>query len=57
MKKMRNFLFGFLIIIAVLAAFLYGPKYMIVVGAKTEEAGKKLENYQKPLLNTVKGLI
>lgn len=54
---MKNFIFGFLIGIAVLLAFLYfgGPKYMVAFGNKTEQAGKKLEHYEKPVQDTAKG--
>lgn len=46
---MKKFLFGIIIGILALAAFLYfgGPRYMKIFGAKTEEAGERLEKYEK----------
>ena len=48
---MIKFILGVLIGILALAAFLYlgGPKYMQIFGAKTEEAGQRLEKYEKGL--------
>lgn len=51
---MKKFIIGVIIGIVVLAAFLYlgGPKYMKIFGAKTEEAGERLERYEKGLKQT-----
>ena len=57
MKKMKDFIFGFLAGIIVLMAFLYGPRYMVALGNKTEEVGKRLESYKKPVHDTAKGLL
>lgn len=48
---MKKVLLGIVIGIAVLAAFLYfgGGRYLRVFGAKTEEAGVKLEKYEKEM--------
>jgi hypothetical protein len=56
-KKLKDFLLGFLAGMLVLMAFMYGPRYMVALGAKTEEVGKKLENYKKPVQETTKGLM
>lgn len=57
MKKMRDFIFGFLAGIIVMTAFLYGPGYMVVLGNKTEEVGKRLESYKKPVRDTARNLL
>lgn len=46
---MKRFLLGIIIGILALAAFLYfgGPRYLKIFGAKTEEAGERLEKYEK----------
>lgn len=51
---MKKFIFGVLIGVLALAAFLYfgGPRYMRIFGAKTEEAGARLEKYEKGLKET-----
>ncbi len=52
---MKNFILGFLIGVAVLLAFLYlgGPRYLVALGIRAQEAGQKLEHYEKPVKNTV----
>lgn len=57
MKKMKEFIFGFLAGILVIMAFMYGPRYMMALGAKTEEIGKRLENYKKPVQGSARGFI
>lgn len=57
MKKMKDFIFGFLAGMLVLMAFMYGPRYMVALGTKTEEVGKRLENFKKPVHETAKGLL
>ena len=51
---MKKFILGVIIGILALAAFLYfgGPKYLRIFGAKTEEAGERLERYEKGLKHT-----
>ena len=51
---MKKFILGVIIGILALAAFLYfgGPKYLKIFGAKTEEAGERLERYEKGLKHT-----
>lgn len=51
---MKKFILGVIIGILALAAFLYfgGPKYLKIFGAKTEEAGERLEKYEKGLKHT-----
>lgn len=51
---MKKFILGVVIGIIALAAFLYfgGPKYLKIFGAKTEEAGERLEIYEKKLKHT-----
>jgi CHASE3 domain sensor protein len=51
---MKKFILGVLIGILALAAFLYfgGPKYLKIFGAKTEEAGERLEKYEKGFKHT-----
>ncbi|MBI5642520.1 MAG: hypothetical protein HY954_03485 [Deltaproteobacteria bacterium] len=53
---MKKLLLGFILGIAVLAAFLYfgGAGYLKTFGAKTEEAGAKLEKYEKEIKDTAK---
>lgn len=48
---MKKFIFGVIIGILALGAFLYfgGPKYLKLFGAKTEQAGERLEKYEKGL--------
>ncbi|MBI2412159.1 MAG: hypothetical protein HYV24_03010 [Deltaproteobacteria bacterium] len=48
---MKKVLLGIIIGIIALAAFLYfgGGRYLRVFGAKTEEAGEKLEKYEKEM--------
>lgn len=48
---MKKFILGFFLGIAVLFAFLYfgGARYVKVFGVKTEEAGEKLEKYEKQI--------
>ncbi len=57
MKKIREFMLGFLVGVAVVLAVMYGPRYMIVFGNKAEQAGKKLENYKKPVKDAAKGAL
>lgn len=51
---MKKFIIGVVIGILALAAFLYfgGPKYLKMFGAKTEEAGERLEKYEKGFKHT-----
>ncbi|HEY4706067.1 MAG TPA: hypothetical protein VII64_01315 [Thermodesulfobacteriota bacterium] len=51
---MKKFLIGVLIGIVALGAFLYfgGPKYLKLIGSKTEEAGERLEKYEKSFKHT-----
>lgn len=51
---MKKFILGVIIGVLALAAFLYfgGPKYLKIFGAKTEEAGERLEKYEKGLKHT-----
>jgi len=56
-KKMKDFVLGFLAGMLVLMAFMYGPKYMMALGSKTEEVGKRLENYKKPVQESAKGMM
>ena len=51
---MKKFILGVIIGVLALAAFLYfgGPKYLKIFGAKTEEAGERLERYEKGLKHT-----
>lgn len=48
---MKKFIFGILIGVLALAAFLYfgGPRYLKIFGAKTQETGARLEKYEKGL--------
>lgn len=51
---MKKFIAGVIIGVVVILAFLYfgGPRYMKVFGAKTEEAGGRLEKYEQGLKKT-----
>ena len=51
-----RFLFGLIIGVLALAAFLYfgGPEYLKAFGSKTEQAGTKLEKYEKEIKSTAK---
>lgn len=53
---MKKFIFGVLIGISFLVLFIYfgWAKYLKTFGARTEEAGQKLEGYQKPVQETAK---
>lgn len=48
---MKKILFGFVIGVAALVVFLYfgGARYVKLFGAKTEQAGEKLEAYEKEM--------
>lgn len=47
---------GIIIGIAILAGFVYfgGSKYLKTFGAKTEQAGERMEGYEKTLKTTAK---
>ncbi|OGP15306.1 MAG: hypothetical protein A2054_02015 [Deltaproteobacteria bacterium GWA2_55_10] len=51
---MKKFLFGLVIGIVALGAFLYfgGPKYLKLIGSKTEQAGERLEKYERSFKHT-----
>lgn len=51
---MKKVLFGFLLGIIAITAFLYfgGPGYVKLAGSKTEEAGARLEKYEEGLKHT-----
>ncbi|MBI1911938.1 MAG: hypothetical protein HYS21_08020 [Deltaproteobacteria bacterium] len=53
---MKKIVLGILLGIVVLAVFLYfgGAKYVKTFGSKTQEAGQKLEKYEKGMKDTVK---
>ncbi len=51
---MKKFLIGLAIGIIALGAFLYfgGPGYLKLIGSKTEQAGERLEKYEKSFKRT-----
>lgn len=53
---MKKFIIGVVLGIIVLVVFLYlgGAKYVKIFGSKTEEAGAKLEKYEKRMKETAK---
>lgn len=53
---MKKLILGFIIGVVVLAAFLFlgGARYLKMFGAKTEEAGVKLERVEKEMKESAK---
>ena len=53
---MKKLILGFIIGVAVLVFFLYmgGSKYVKELGKRTEQAGEKLESYEKKLKRTAR---
>lgn len=54
---MKKILFGFILGLAALFLFLYfgGAKYVKTFGHKTEQAGEKLEGYEKQIKEKTEG--
>ena len=53
---MKKLILGFIIGVAVLVFFLYlgGSKYVKALGVRTEQAGEKLEGYERKLKRTAR---